>query len=64
MYEQVKKLFDLVKHKGSKLDARADAWDLRQLYTFAFRRQRDSSKRGQVPRDYGWVVGWKKKIEL
>lgn len=28
-----------------------DAWDLRRLYTFAFRRQNDAQKRGQKPRD-------------
>ena len=28
----------------------SDAWDLRRLYSFSLRRQKDSEKRGQVPR--------------
>ena len=28
-----------------------DAWDLRRLYSFALRRQRDAEKRDQTPRD-------------
>ena len=51
---QVKKLFDLVKHDPQGREVYIAAWDLRQLYTFAFRRQNDASKRDQQPRDRGF----------
>ena len=52
---KVKELYHMVKYdtKDPKKDSYRDAWDLRRLYTFAWRRQRDAQKRGQTPRD--WV---------
>lgn len=50
---QVKKLLDMHKVKVGKNDAFVQAWDLRRLYTFAFRRQNDAVKRSQTPRDPG-----------
>ncbi len=41
--------------KNPKQEAYTDAWDLRRLYTFAFKRQGDAAKRGQRPRDWGGV---------
>ena len=51
---QVKVLYGLVKHQPSnvKMSSYIDAWDLRRLYTFAFRRQLDAAKRKQRPRDW------------
>ena len=48
---QVKSLYDLVGYKPGPREAWFDAWNLRQLYTFAFRRQRDCEQRQQQPRD-------------
>eukprot|EP00435_Cladocopium_sp_Y103_P030111 s1467_g7.t1 len=50
---QVCDLFKMVKYNPAHREAYCDAWNLRQLYTFAFRRQKDSDQRGQRPRD--WV---------
>lgn len=42
----------MVKYQAlSKKEAWTHAWDLRRLYTFAYRRQLDADKRGQKPRD-------------
>ena len=48
---EVEKLFRDVDHipKNPK-QGYDDAWDLRRLWTFLWRRQKDSYKRGQVPR--------------
>ena len=50
---QVKELYRLMKHDvaDAKQSSYLDAWDLRRLYTFCFRRQLDTVKRGQMPRD-------------
>lgn len=50
----MKALYGLVKHQPSnvKTSSYIDAWDLRRLYTFAFRRQLDAAKREQRPRDW------------
>lgn len=55
---EVKKLYKLVKFesKNIKNDSYCDAWELRRLYTFAFRRQNDAEKRSQRPRDR-WEMG-------
>ena len=42
--------------KNIKNDSYCDAWELRRLYTFAFRRQNDAAKRSQRPRDR-WEMG-------
>lgn len=51
---KVRELYSLVKYdtKDPKKDSYHDAWDLRRLYTFAWRRHRDAQKRGQSPRDW------------
>ena len=53
--QQVKCLYRMVKIESSNPvhDSYVDAWDLRRLYTYAWRRQNDAAKRGQVPRDMG-----------
>ena len=48
---QVKKLFEDVNYEPGAREVYIAAWDLRQLYTFAFRRQNDATKRNQRPRD-------------
>ena len=49
---QIKKLYEEVKFEPKDpKSAYKEAWDLRRLYTFAFRRQLDAYKRGQTPRD-------------
>ena len=51
---QVQKLFDDVGYvppKGQEQQANWDAWDLRRLWTFLWRRSQDALKRGQHPRD-------------
>lgn len=55
---EVKKLYKLMKFesKNIKNDSYCDAWELRRLYTFAFRRQNDAAKRSQRPRDR-WEMG-------
>ena len=55
---QVKVTFEslMVEEKREKLCYEA-AWDLRRLYAFAFRRQADSEKREQSPRDTQSVSG-------
>ena len=57
---EVKALYRLVKHQPSSLKTASyvDAWDLRRLYTFSFRRQRDAAKRKQTPRDWMEWVGF------
>lgn len=56
---QVNKLFSLFKYKPSKpKEAYTVAWDLRMLYTFAYRRQNDAQKRGQTPRDRLFEFLW------
>ena len=54
---KVQELYKLMKYDvaNKKRAAYGDSWDLRRLYTFMFRRQLDTSKRGQQPRDQGWV---------
>jgi len=53
LQREVRALYGLVKYDTAKpkLESYIDAWDLRRLYTFCFRRQRDAAKRGQKPRD-------------
>ena len=59
LHLQVNSLFHLVKYTPAGREAYCDAWNLRQLYTFAFRRQKDSDQRGQRPRDWlGEGCGW------
>ena len=48
---QVAKLYELVEVDPAERQVYLQAWDLRRLYTFAWRRQRDSYKRGQTPRE-------------
>lgn len=50
---QVRELYRLVKYepKNAKTESYVDAWNLRRLYTFSFRRQLDAAKRDQNPRD-------------
>ena len=58
---QVKSLYRLVKFDSSNIthDSYVDSWDLRRLYTYAWRRQLDAEKRKQLPRDQGFkqVIG-------
>ena len=59
LHLQVNSLFHLVKYTPAGREAYCDAWNLRHLYTFAFRRQKDSDQRGQRPRDWlGEGCGW------
>ena len=55
---QVQALYKLVKFDCGNIKQASyqDAWDLRRLYTFAFRRQLDAKKRNQIPRD--WDLEW------
>lgn len=56
---QVKALFSLVKlDPADPTDSYLDAWDLRRLYTYAWRRQNDAAKRKQIPRDPGYPIPW------
>ena len=50
---QVKELYKLMKYDTTdvKKDSSLDSWDLRRLYSYAFRRQLDAAKRNQFPRD-------------
>ncbi len=54
---EVKHMFTLLKYHPTnpKMEAYQDAWHLRRLYTFAFKRQNDAEQRGQRPRDPGRV---------
>ena len=49
----MKELYKLMKYDTMdvKKDSYLDSWDLRRLYSYAFRRQLDAAKRFQVPRD-------------
>ena len=51
---QVRSLYTMMKYdiQNPKRAAYMDAWHLRRLYTFSFRRQLDTHKRGQKPRDW------------
>ena len=50
--QQVVELFKDVKFQPkSPQQANWDAWDLRRLWTFLWRRSGDAAKRGQIPRD-------------
>jgi len=55
LFMEVKELYRLVgfDSKNPANDCYVDAWDIRRLYTFAWRRQNDAAKRKQVPRDWG-----------
>ncbi|CAK9112297.1 unnamed protein product [Durusdinium trenchii] len=48
---EVKKLFEDVNYEPGAREVYIAAWDLRQLYTFAFRRQNDAAKRNQLESD-------------
>ena len=50
---QVLKLYELTKVTPWEQQVYREAWDLRRLYTFSFRRQLDAFKREQTPRDQG-----------
>ena len=49
----MKELYKLMKYDTMdvKKDSYLDSWDLRRLYSYAFRRQLDAAKRFLVPRD-------------
>ena len=51
MFLQIISLYKLFKHQPRPKEAYVAAWDLRRLYTYAYRRQNDAEKREQVPRD-------------
>ena len=53
---QVKSLYRLVKFDSPNIthDSYVGSWDLRRLYTYAWRRQLDAEKRKQLPRDQGF----------
>lgn len=53
---QVRALYGLMKYDTAnpKRAAYMDSWHLRRLYTFSFRRQLDTQKRGQKPRDWSF----------
>lgn len=59
LYLEVKHMYTLLKYNTTnpKMEAYQDAWHLRRLYTFAFKRQHDAEQRGQRPRDWGRVGG-------
>ena len=48
---QVKNFYQKMEVECSSNDLYLDAWGLRKLYGYAHRRQADSAKRGQVPKD-------------
>ena len=55
---QVKRLFRMVKHvPEDPSQAAFDAWDLRQLWTYLWKRSKDSVDRGQQPRDSSALGG-------
>lgn len=49
--EQVTKLYELMQQEAVEGAFYQEAWDLRRLITFAWKRQYDSYKRGQTPRE-------------
>lgn len=49
---EVNKLFDLLEFlPQNPKQPYLDAWNIKRLYGFAQRRQKDSERRGQTPRD-------------
>ena len=56
---QVEKLYELVGVDPKQGASYTEAWDLRRLITFGWKRQLDSFKRGQTPREscqHAWHV--------
>ena len=51
MPSKVEKFFELMEYEPKPGQSKLDAWDLRRLWTFAWRRSGDAMVRGQKPRE-------------